>query len=41
MKPALPASAVLALLLAGCASLAPPPVRPGPSAEPPAVSRSI
>jgi flagellar L-ring protein precursor FlgH len=44
MKPALPASAigpVLALLLAGCASLAPPSVRPGPSAEPPAVSRSI
>lgn len=38
MKTALP---VLALaLLAGCANLAPPPVRPGPMDEPPAVSRS-
>ena len=38
MKTALPVLA--ALLLAGCASLMPPPVRPGPSDEPPNVSRN-
>jgi len=39
MKTALPALAVLASLLAGCASLQPPPVRPGPSDEAPNVAR--
>jgi flagellar L-ring protein precursor FlgH len=40
MKTALPALAALALSLAGCASLQPPAVRPGPSDEPPSVARS-
>jgi hypothetical protein len=38
MKAALPA--LLLALLAGCAALQPPAVRPGPSDEPPAVARS-
>jgi flagellar L-ring protein precursor FlgH len=41
MKTALPALALAALTLAGCASLQPPPVRPGPSDEPPIVARSM
>jgi flagellar L-ring protein precursor FlgH len=40
MKTALPALALAALTLAGCASLQPPAVRPGPSDEPPIVARS-
>ncbi|HWW68740.1 MAG TPA: flagellar basal body L-ring protein FlgH [Duganella sp.] len=32
---------VAASLLAGCAALQPPPVRPGPSDEPPAISRVV
>ncbi len=41
MNSALPALALVAAasLLAGCAALQPPPVRPGPSDEPPTVSR--
>ncbi|MBJ7310705.1 flagellar basal body L-ring protein FlgH [Rugamonas sp. CCM 8940] len=39
MKTAL--TALTALLLGGCASLAPPAVRPGPSDEPPAVARGV
>ncbi len=35
------ALSALAALLAGCAALQPPPVRPGPSDEPPGVSRVV
>ena len=41
MKTALPALVLATLSLAGCAALQPPAVRPGPSDEPPAVSRTI
>ena len=41
MKTALPALVLAAWSLAGCAALQPPAVRPGPSDEPPAVSRTI
>jgi flagellar L-ring protein precursor FlgH len=41
MKTALPALVLATLSLAGCAALQPPAVRPGPSDEPPTVSRTI